>query len=205
MSLNQPEVLDKIINNLSQSGARDAGMGNEILRSKLKAQIIKGMDEAFEQVKTKGKHLAFNILGIDTKWHDWQFTSGSMLREELLGFLRPQAKDLAQELIDGADIAKFSTLTKIKRAQLMRSLRDEYDSQVNKHVREHFKKFIEEKAAKDVAELWEHMPIILGEGKTLEDVIANHFTDMLSQDDDLKAEQHRERMTAVRDFMVSTY
>lgn len=191
MSLNSPRVVELILENLKMRPGCHLP-ADEALRTGLRTSIAAGLTTAFTSLKNRGENLVYEILGVDKKFDTYSLSSNSILGTKLREIMTPMAKELAADLLTSVDKSTFK-LSKTAQAELIRSMRKEYSYAVEREMREYFKKEIAEKARADVAEMWDHLPVILGDGNTLENVVADHFTSMVAQDSDLKFEQEQKR------------
>lgn len=203
MALNSPEVLKKIKANLAErtKNYKHAKLdSSEVLRSGLAKSITGGMQEAFSQVRNRGRDMAFKILGVDTSWSSWDLKKGP-LSNSLLQELEPDIDELAKQIAQEFRDKDLNKMTKTRRNQIMKDLRRTYDDEVSLQVRTHFADVIVAQARKDVEDLWEHIPALLKDGNTMEDVVAEHFTAMIAQDADLNEENFNDHLRDVQRYM----
>lgn len=199
MSFNNQTAIDKILTRIRSLATTDYSE-NDIIRTSLRKSIAEGMEEALASVKAKSKEIAYQVLGVNTKWSAWSLDGGE-LKQALTVAMKPDVEELAKEIIKHAKLDNYTTLTATRKKQLARGLKGLYDTAVNDAVYTHFKAQITAQAKADVAELWNHMPVLLGNENTLEDVVAEHFTAMIAQDADLNNQNRKNHHIHVQRFM----
>lgn len=203
MAIDSPKVISKIKEQLAErtkNYKHNDITSSDILRNGLSASVVQGMREAFDQVRNKGRDLAFRVLGVDTSWSSWDLKNGP-LRTSLMTELQPDVDELAKMIATEFRAKDLDKMTKTRKQQLMKSLRRRYEDEVESQVQNHFAEQIAEQARKDVEDMWNHVPSLLKDGVTMEDIVAEHFTSMIAQDADRDEQVYKENLENVRRHM----
>lgn len=198
-------AFERIVDKLSKHQHDTGKPVDSMVRGLLASGIRNGAKTAIDEIRKTGKALAYEALGINDQWRELSLKNNSIVKDMMQQELKDDIQKVVDEEVKTLRESGKLGLTKKLRAELAADARRHYMEQVEHQVKRLMRTDLEAKAKKDVEDVYRNLPVLLEEGKTLDDVLADQFTQMMCDDDGYEGHMDKRNGKAAFIEMMEIY